>query len=151
MDFYCTLSLCNEFNIHLFPKKIKKLKLLLATLILKELWVPYMEFRDFGHTAMIPICNWNFRNFFGGWEIQRAFQQAITCKILTLFAKVDIFFFFLSNEGILLATTIATESTQNNPKLQNFVKICPKTISLRKFEIPPKIKILTFFKKKSCM
>ena len=41
-------------------------------------WVPYMKFRDFGHTTTIPICNWIFWNFFGGWETQRAFQQAIT-------------------------------------------------------------------------
>jgi hypothetical protein len=53
-----------------------------------------MEFRDFGHAITIPICNWIFLNFSGGWEIQRAFQQAITHKILTPFAKVMTFFFF---------------------------------------------------------
>jgi hypothetical protein len=48
-----------------------------------------------------------------------AFQQAITCKILILFAEIMMFFFFsfrfLSNEGMLLGTAIATESetTQN--------------------------------------
>jgi hypothetical protein len=99
-----------------------------------------MEFWDFGHTTTIPICNWIFQNFSGGWEIQGAFQQAITSKILTLFAKVMTFFFsFLSNEGMLSATTIATESAQNCPKLPNFVKICPKTISLRNFEKPQKL------------
>jgi hypothetical protein len=52
------------------------------------------------------------------------------------------------------ATAIAAESAQNNPNLPNFVKICPKTISLRNFEIPPKFEILIFFKNikiKSCM
>jgi hypothetical protein len=49
--------------------------------------------------------------------------------------------------GILSATVIAIESTQNSLKLPNFVKICPKTISLRNFEIPPKIEILIFFQK----
>jgi hypothetical protein len=53
-----------------------------------------MEFRDFGHATTIPICNWIFKNFFYRWEIQRAFQQAITRKILTLFAKVMMFSFF---------------------------------------------------------
>jgi hypothetical protein len=46
-------------------------------------WLPYMEFRDFGHTSTIPICHWIFWNFFGRWEIQKAFQQAITRKIWT--------------------------------------------------------------------
>jgi hypothetical protein len=30
-------------------------------------------------------------------------------------------------------------------KLPKIAKICPKTISLRNFEIPPKIEILVFF------
>jgi hypothetical protein len=84
--------------------------------------------------------------FFGGREIQRAFQQALTRKILTLFAKVMTFSFFPFGH-MLSATTIAAESTQNCPKLPNFVKICPKTTSLRNFEIPPKIEILAFSKK----
>jgi hypothetical protein len=33
------------------------------------------------------------------------------------------------------------------PKLPKTAKICPKTINLRNFEIPPKIEILVFFKK----
>jgi hypothetical protein len=45
-----------------------------------------MEFWDFGHATTILICDWIFETFFGGWEIQRAFQQAITLKILILFA-----------------------------------------------------------------
>jgi hypothetical protein len=36
------------------------------------------------------------------------------------------------------ATVNATEFAQNYPK---FAKICPKTISLRTFEMPPKIEI----------
>jgi hypothetical protein len=32
--------------------------------------------------------------------------------------------------------------------LPNVAKICPKTISLRNFEIPPKIEILVFSKNK---
>jgi hypothetical protein len=47
------------------------------------------------------------------------------------------------------ATAIAAESAQNNPKQPNFAEIYPKTISLRNYEIPPKIEILMFFKKKS--
>jgi hypothetical protein len=103
----------------------------------------------FGHATTIPICNWIFSNFFGGWEIQRAFQQAITCKILTLFAKVMTFSFFFSNESMLSTIAIATKSAKNNPKLPNFVKICLNTITLRNFEIPPKIEILIFSLKKS--
>jgi hypothetical protein len=49
---------------------------------------------------------------------------------------------------MLSAIAIAAESAQNSPKLPKFVKICPKTISLRNFEIPPQIEILIFFKKK---
>jgi hypothetical protein len=45
-----------------------------------------MEFKGFGYATMIPICDWIFGNFFGGWKLQRAFQQAITRKILTFFA-----------------------------------------------------------------
>jgi hypothetical protein len=41
------------------------------------------------------------------------FQQAITCKILTLFTKVMTFLFLLSNEGLPSATAMATESAQN--------------------------------------
>jgi hypothetical protein len=48
---------------------------------------------------------------------------------------------------MLSTTAIAAESAQNYPKLPNFVKIYPKTISLRNFEIPPKIEISIFFKK----
>jgi hypothetical protein len=46
-----------------------------------------MEFKDFGPTTMIPICNWTFLNFLGGWEIQRAFQQAITRQHLNLYCR----------------------------------------------------------------
>jgi hypothetical protein len=59
----------------------------------------------------------------------------------------DVFFYSFQMRGMVLATAIATESAQNSRKQPNFVKICPKTISLRNFEIPPKIKILVFFKK----
>jgi hypothetical protein len=48
---------------------------------------------------------------------------------------------------MLSSTAIAVEFAQNCPKLSNFVKICPKTISLRNFEIPPKIEILIIFQK----
>jgi hypothetical protein len=61
----------------------------------------------------------------------------------------DVFFFFLSNEGILSATAIATEFAQYSPKVPNFVKIRPKTISLWNFEIPLVIQILIFSKKKN--
>jgi hypothetical protein len=50
------------------------------------LWVLYMEFKDFFHATTISICNWIFLINFGRWEIQRAFQQAITGKIMALFA-----------------------------------------------------------------
>jgi hypothetical protein len=35
------------------------------------------------------------------------------------------------------------------PNLPKIAKICPKTISLRNFEIPPKIEILVFLKNKN--
>jgi hypothetical protein len=59
--------------------------------------------------------------------------------------------FFLSNEGMLVATAIAAECAQNSPKLPNFVKICPKSTSLRNFEILPKIKILIYFFKQKIL
>jgi hypothetical protein len=40
------------------------------------------------------------------------------------------------------------KSAQNYPKT---AKICPKTISSRNFEIPSKIEILVFFRKKTSM
>jgi hypothetical protein len=83
-----------------------------------------MEFRDFGHATIAPICNWIFETLL-----------------------VDGKFKGLSNEGMLSSTAIAVEFAQNCPKLSNFVKICLKTISLRNFEIPPKMEILIFFQK----
>jgi hypothetical protein len=50
---------------------------------------------------------------------------------------------------MLSATVNGAESAQNCPKLPKFAKICPKTISLRNFEMPPKIEILVFFKNKN--
>jgi hypothetical protein len=50
---------------------------------------------------------------------------------------------------MLLATPMKAESAQNYPKLPKFAKICPKTISLKNFEIPQKIEILIFFQKKT--
>jgi hypothetical protein len=39
-----------------------------------------------------------------------------------------------------------SKSAQNCPKLPKSAKICPTTISLRNFEMPPKSEILVFFK-----
>jgi hypothetical protein len=50
---------------------------------------------------------------------------------------------------MLLATVNATEPAQIYPNLPKTAKICPKTISLRNFEMPPKIEILVFFKNKN--
>ena len=41
------------------------------------------------------------------------------------------------------------EPTKNYPKLLKIAKIRPKTISLKKFEIPPKIEIFIFEKYKT--
>jgi hypothetical protein len=47
----------------------------------------------------------------------------------------------------MLSTTVnAAECAQN---CQNLQKTCPKTISLRNFEMPPKIEISMFFKNKN--
>jgi hypothetical protein len=54
--------------------------------------VSYVESMDFRHASTIPLCNWVFKNFHGGWEIQRAFKQAITWEIMTLPPNVMIFF-----------------------------------------------------------
>jgi hypothetical protein len=54
---------------------------------------------------------------------------------------------------MLSATANAAESAQicpkGCPKLPKFAQICPKTISLRNFEMPPKIEILVFIKNKN--
>ena len=55
------------------------------------------------------------------------------------------FNFFSSNEGMLSSTAIVAESTQNYSKLPNFVKIYPMTISLKNFDILPKIEIFIFY------
>jgi hypothetical protein len=39
--------------------------------------------------------------------------------------------------------------TKNWPKLAKSAEICSKIISLKNFEIPPKMKILMFFKTKN--
>jgi hypothetical protein len=48
-----------------------------------------------------------------------------------------------------LTTANVAKSAQMYPKLPKFVEICPKTISLSNFEMPPKIEILIFFKNKN--
>jgi hypothetical protein len=48
--------------------------------------------------------------------------------------------------GMLLDIDIAAKSAQISPKLPKFAEIYPKTISLRNFEMPPKIEILVFSK-----
>jgi hypothetical protein len=50
---------------------------------------------------------------------------------------------------MLSAIANEAKSTQICPKLPKFAKICPKTISLRNFEMPPKIEILVFFKNRN--
>jgi hypothetical protein len=54
--------------------------------------------------------------------------------------------------GMLLATVNVAKFAQKCPKQSNFAKICPKTIILRNFEMPPKFEIFIFIKKiKICM
>ena len=108
----------------------------------KGLWIPCMKFRDFGNATMIPICNLIFWNFFGGWEIERAFQQAITCKILILFAEVMMFSFFPFKWTFVVSHCHSSWICPKLPKTTKFVKFCLKTISLKNFKIPPKIEIL---------
>jgi hypothetical protein len=50
---------------------------------------------------------------------------------------------------MMSATVNAAKFAQNYPKLPKFAKIYPKTISLRSFEMPPKLEILVFFKNKN--
>jgi hypothetical protein len=47
---------------------------------------------------------------------------------------------------MLSATANVAKSAKNCPKLPKFAEIYPKRISLRNFEMPPKIEILVFFK-----
>jgi hypothetical protein len=52
---------------------------------------------------------------------------------------------------MLSAIANAAKSAQNCLKLLKIAKIWPETTSSRNFEIPPKIKILAFFQKKTSM
>jgi hypothetical protein len=49
---------------------------------------------------------------------------------------------------MLSATANAAKFTQNCLKLSKSTKICPRIISLKNFEIPPKIEILVCFLRK---
>jgi hypothetical protein len=80
-----------------------------------------MEFREFGDATTISIYNWLFWNFFGGWKIQMAFQQAITGKILALFAKVMTFSFFPFKWGHAVSHC---HSSWICPKLPKTTKLC---------------------------
>jgi hypothetical protein len=81
-------------------------------------------------------------------ENSKGFPTSHHTQDSNTFCKSSDFILIYSNEGMLSAIAIAIESDQTCPKLPNFVKICPKTISLRNFEIPPEIEIIIFFKKK---
>jgi hypothetical protein len=61
------------------------------------------------------------------------------------------FYNFNHSLGMLLAIANATKFAQNCLNLPKIAKIYPKTISLRNFEIPPKIEILVFLRKKNYM
>jgi hypothetical protein len=80
-----------------------------------------------------------FETFLVDGKFKKAFQQVTIARFWHFLQRLWHFLFFLSNEGMLSAIAIAAESA---PKLPNFVKIYPKTISLRNFEIQPKIEIL---------
>jgi hypothetical protein len=86
-----------------------------------------MEFRDFGHTTTIPICHWIFWNFFSRWEIQRAFQQAITCKIWTFIVGIMVI------RGILF---IWGQSEQYKKLLQMFFYKMKKNCTMLDRSIP---------------
>jgi hypothetical protein len=73
-----------------------------------------------------------------------AFQWDATRYVWTHGSKVMRFLRFQPKFGMLLTFVNAAESTQICPKLPKFAKICLKTISLRNFEMPPKIEILMF-------
>jgi hypothetical protein len=51
---------------------------------------------------------------------------------------------FSRSLGMLSATANVANIAQNSPKLPKFANICPKTNSLRNFEMPPKIEIFVF-------
>jgi hypothetical protein len=59
-----------------------------------------------------------------------------------MFHELERFKDFSLSWGILSATVSAANSAQNCPKL-------PKSAQRQKFETPPKIKILVFFKNKN--
>jgi hypothetical protein len=86
----------------------------------KGLWVPYMKFRDFGHTTMIPICNWIFWNFFGGWEIQSAFQISHSMQDLDLYCRS----YGNEKDSFHLRTGRAVQKSSSNIFLENKRELC---------------------------
>jgi hypothetical protein len=76
-----------------------------------------MEFKDFGHTTTILICNWIFETFLVDGKFKRLSNKPLHARLWHVLHKLWHFIFFLSNEGMLLAATMAAKSTQNCPIL----------------------------------
>jgi hypothetical protein len=78
-----------------------------------------------------------------------AFQLDATHNVWTHGSKVMRFLIFQPKFGHALTIVNAVESAQFCPKLPKSAKIYPKTISLKNFEMPPKIEILLFLKNRN--
>jgi hypothetical protein len=74
----CITSLQSTKKPNSYEKKVDTIALLTP----KGLWIPYMEFRDFGHTITIPISNWIFETFVVDGKF-----KVLSNKPLELFVK----------------------------------------------------------------
>jgi hypothetical protein len=73
-----------------------------------------VEFWDFGQATTIPICNWIFLKLFWWMGNSKGFLTSHYMQDSDTFCiSYDVFFFPLSNEGMLSATAIAAEFAQN--------------------------------------
>jgi hypothetical protein len=78
-----------------------------------------------------------------------AFQWDATPKVWTYNSKVMRFLRFQVKFRHAVNHYQCSKICPKLPKTAQIVKICPKTISSRNFEIPPKIEILVFYLKKN--
>jgi hypothetical protein len=69
-----------------------------------------MEFRDFGHTATIPICNWIFLNLFLWMENSKSFPTSHYMQDLDLYCMT----YGDQRNSFHLRAVRATQKTSSN-------------------------------------
>jgi hypothetical protein len=98
-----------------------------------------MEFRNFGTQLWFQIIIGFFELFWWMGNSKGFSTSHYTQHFYTIFISYGVLCFFFKCWRWIC------------PKLPNFAKICPKTISLRNFELPPKTEIFYLFPKKKLL